>query len=74
MAECVEAVGQLSFDAFRASKIAVRDAEEPYRFVDGDLIEKFADCSDDVQQDIVDGLGIDVESVRNLVEGLKRLR
>ena len=58
----------------------VREAEEPYRFVDGELVERFLDCSDSVQEEMCKGLGagtegkeVDVEEIRAIVEGLRRL-
>lgn len=66
--------GQMSFNKYRAAKTSTREAEEPFRFVDGDLIERFLDCSDVQQRKIVAGLRIDVEDVRSMVEKLKRLR
>lgn len=46
---------------------------EPFRFVDGELIERFLDVDEEVQKEICTGLGPSVEDVRNLVEELKRL-
>lgn len=43
------------------------------RFVDGELIERFLDVEESVQEEIVSGLGPGVEDIRSLVEGLKRL-
>jgi DNA damage-binding protein 1 len=47
--------------------------DAPYRFVDGELIERFLDLADHVQEEICRGLGPSVEDLRNLVEELKRL-
>lgn len=41
--------------------------------MDGELIEKFLDVSESLQEEICKGLGPGVEEVRNLVEELKRL-
>ena len=43
--------------------------------MDGDLIERFLDCRGEAQEEIVAGLGggVDVEDVRGVVEGLRRL-
>ena len=43
------------------------------RFVDGELLGRFLDASKEVQEKCVDGLGVDVEEVREVVEGLRRL-
>jgi len=41
--------------------------------VDGELIERFLDVDEKMQEDICVGLGPSVEDVRNLVEELKRV-
>lgn len=57
----------------------MREEEEPFRFVDGELVEKFVDCPPMVQEEICEelvsgGMNVEVEEVRELVEGLRRLR
>ena len=74
IAEKVENSGHMSFAKFRAFKNTTREADEPWRFVDGDLIERFLDCSETLQEKIVAGLDMDVDAVRSMVEHLKRLR
>jgi DNA damage-binding protein 1 len=69
----VPAPGDMDFAKFRAFKNTVREEDEPMRFVDGELVERFLDCSEEVQVKAVEGLGVDVEEVRALVEGLRRL-
>ncbi|KAF2428256.1 hypothetical protein EJ08DRAFT_735649 [Tothia fuscella] len=73
LAECVASPGNIPFNFFRGFRNQIRQAEEPMRFVDGELIEKFLDCSDEVQERVVRGLGVEVGEVRDLVEGLRRL-
>ena len=73
IANYVKSPGNMPFNKFRAFKNTVREAEEPFRFVDGELIEKFLDCSPTLQEDIVDGLDVGVEDVRDIVEALRRL-
>lgn len=73
MAKFAQSPGNMPFSKYRAFKNQVREAEEPFRFVDGDLIERFLDCRGEVQEEIVAGLGVDVEDVRGIVEGLRRL-
>ncbi|KAI9880598.1 MAG: hypothetical protein M1830_001949 [Pleopsidium flavum] len=73
MARLVRSPGDLPFNKYRAFKNQVREAEEPFRFVDGELIERFLDCRGKVQQEIVEGLGVDVEDVKGMVESLRRL-
>ena len=69
----VAAPGDMQFAKFRAFKNAVREEEEPMRFVDGELVERFLDVSEEVQEKAIEGLGVDLEEVRAVVEGLRRL-
>jgi DNA damage-binding protein 1 len=73
LASLIDTPGDVPFSKYRAFKNQVREAEEPYRFVDGELVERFLDCDDEVQRRAVEGLGVDVESVKAMVEVLKRL-
>lgn len=73
MAQMVRSPGNVPFNKYRAFKTGVREADEPNRFVDGELIERFLDCDAELQEAIVGGLGVDVEEVRGMVEALKRL-
>ncbi|KAL8959250.1 MAG: hypothetical protein Q9193_003859 [Seirophora villosa] len=73
----VQSPGNVPFNVYRAFKNSVREAEEPFRFVDGELIEKFLDCSATLQESICTELGLkeqaDVEEMRTMVEGLRRI-
>jgi DNA damage-binding protein 1 len=69
----VAAPGDMEFSKYRAFKNQVREEEEPMRFVDGELIERFLDVGEDVQRKAIEGLGVELEDVRGLVEGLRRL-
>lgn len=73
IAALVLSPGNVPWNKYRAFKNSVREAEEPFRFVDGELVERFLDCSPGVQEEIVQGLGVDVEYVRGMVESLRRL-
>jgi DNA damage-binding protein 1 len=73
MAQTIITLGGLDFDTYRSFKNAERETIEPFRFVDGELIERFLDIGEEVQFEICKGLGPSVEDVRNLVEELKRL-
>ena len=73
MADHVHSPGNMPFNKYRAFKNSIREAEEPYRFVDGELLEKFLDCSPDLQEEMVGGLGVDVEEIRGTIEALRRL-
>ena len=83
----VQSLGHVPWKTYRAFKNQVREADEPFRFVDGELIEAFLDLSPEMQQEIVDkaagmttivdhyakGTNKDVGLVKNLVEQLRRL-
>ncbi|KAI5270696.1 hypothetical protein E4T47_06014 [Aureobasidium subglaciale] len=73
MAEKVQSPGNVPFNRYRAYKTSVRESDEPNRFVDGELIERFLDCDEQLQESIVQGLSVDVEEVRSIVEALRRL-
>lgn len=72
MANVVQSLGDLPFNKYRSYKNETRETEEPFRFVDGELIERFLDVSESLQEEICKGLGPGVEEVRDLVEELKR--
>ncbi|KAI9778235.1 MAG: DNA damage-binding protein 1 [Peltula sp. TS41687] len=74
MADHVQSLGRIPFSLYRAFRSFVREGEEPYRFVDGELIEKFLNCSDDLQSNIAEELGEELDTLRVMVEGLRRLR
>ena len=59
MAEIVQVPGGVPFGKFRGLKTGVRDSGEegPMRFVDGELIERFLDCGEEVQGSVVEALG-----------------
>ncbi|EMD95501.1 hypothetical protein COCC4DRAFT_46147 [Bipolaris maydis ATCC 48331] len=69
----VAAPGDMQFAKFRAFKNSVREEEEPMRFVDGELVERFLDVSEEVQHKAIDGLGVELEEVKGLIEALRRL-
>ncbi|KAI0132641.1 mono-functional DNA-alkylating methyl methanesulfonate N-term-domain-containing protein [Xylariales sp. AK1849] len=73
LAGVVETTGNLKFDRYRSFRNEQREGEAPFRFIDGELIERFLDVDEKVQEEICRGLGPDVEAMRNLVEELKRL-
>ena len=79
LAPMVGSLGDVPFNAYRAFKNQVREAEEPYRFVDGELIEGFLNLKEELQESVVGGLGEagvgagGLEGVRGLVESLRRL-
>ena len=73
LAEAAETTGQILFSQWRSFRNEERESDGPFRFVDGELLERFLDIGEAAQEEIVDGLGPDVEAMRNLVEELKRL-
>ena len=73
MADIIKTLGLLDFNTYRSFKNAERETAEPFRFVDGELIERFLDISEDDQREVCKGLGPSVENVRGLVEELKRM-
>lgn len=76
IASLVRSPGEMPFAQYRAFRTTARQADEPFRFVDGELIERFLSCSPDIQQNIVDRLGrndVTLEFVKSMIEGLKRM-
>lgn len=75
IAAYVDSPGNMPFNKFRAFRSSVREAEEPFRFVDGELIERFLSCEPKIQEEIVSlvGGGVDVEGVKATIEALRRL-
>ncbi|RKF55110.1 DNA damage-binding protein 1a [Golovinomyces cichoracearum] len=73
IASHVKTLGNIDFNSYRSFRNKDREATEPFRFVDGELIERFLDQDEIVQRNICTGLGQSVEDIRDLVEELKRL-
>ena len=79
LAPMVGSLGNVPFNTYRGFKNQVREAEEPYRFVDGELIEGFLNLKEELQESVVGGLGEvgakagGLEGLRELVESLRRL-
>ena len=73
LSEKILTPGDLEFNIYRAFKNDWRQTEEPFRFVDGELIERFLDVGEEAQVEICRGLGPGIEDVRSLVEELRRL-
>jgi DNA damage-binding protein 1 len=73
MSTIIQTLGTMDFNTYRSFKSTERETAEPFRFVDGELIERFLDVGEDVQEEICKGLGPSVEDMRNMVEELKRL-
>ena len=72
----VVSAGEMPFDRYRAFKTEVRQADEPFRVVDGELIERFLGCEPEMQEAIVHKIrdkNVSVEYVRQIAEELRRL-
>ena len=70
-----EAPGYMPWAKYRAFKTEVREADEPYRLVDGEMIEMILGLDNDVLHDVCKELGanVEVEELTTMVEGLRRL-
>ncbi|KAI1462132.1 mono-functional DNA-alkylating methyl methanesulfonate N-term-domain-containing protein [Annulohypoxylon moriforme] len=73
LAEFVETTGNILFSRYRSFRNEERESEGPFRFIDGEFLERFLDIDEKIQEEICAGLGPDVEAIRNLVEELKRM-
>lgn len=71
----VQAPGYMPWAKYRAFRTEVRESDEPYRFVDGELVEMSLDLDDVTLGDICKEIGgtIGAEEVKDMVEGLRRL-
>ncbi len=68
-------LGYMPWAKYRAFKNEVREADEPFRFVDGELVEGFLNFSQENMEGVVAelGAGLHLETIKGMVEGLKRL-
>ncbi|KAK6495462.1 hypothetical protein TWF481_003479 [Arthrobotrys musiformis] len=81
MAKVVKGIGDLDFNKYRAYHTKGIQSDEPFRFVDGELVEKFLDLDEEAMKMVIDGAGDDdnsriectVGEMKNIVEALKRL-
>lgn len=81
LATKVEAPGYMPWTKFRAWKTEVRDSDEPFRFVDGEMVEQgLLRMSDEDLEDVVREAGltegpskVTLEEVRAWGEELRRL-
>lgn len=65
--------GNLDFDVWRAFRDQTREAEGPFRVVDGEMVERFLDLDEGKQELVCEGLGPSVEDMRNMIEELRRM-
>jgi DNA damage-binding protein 1 len=73
LADVIETTGTIEFSGYRSFRNEERESEGPFRFVDGELLERFLDIDEDQQETICEGLGPNAEAMRNMVEELKRI-
>ncbi|KAI0155025.1 mono-functional DNA-alkylating methyl methanesulfonate N-term-domain-containing protein [Xylariaceae sp. FL1272] len=69
----IETTGNIEFSMYRSFRNEERESDGPFRFVDGELLERFLDLDEEAQDSICEGLGPNAEEMRNLVEELKRM-
>ncbi|OAQ87918.1 UV-damaged DNA binding protein [Purpureocillium lilacinum] len=69
----IYAPGNISFDLWRAFRNQSREGEGPYRFVDGEMIERFLDLDEGKQELLCEELGPSTEEMRNIIEELRRM-
>ncbi|KAK0715554.1 mono-functional DNA-alkylating methyl methanesulfonate N-term-domain-containing protein [Lasiosphaeris hirsuta] len=73
LATVIQTVGHIEFRDYRSFRNGERQGDGPFRFLDGELLERFLDVDEETQQEICQGLGPSVEDLRNMVEELRRL-
>ncbi|AEO66386.1 uncharacterized protein THITE_2114471 [Thermothielavioides terrestris NRRL 8126] len=73
LADVIKTAGGIEFRTYRAFRNAEREGDGPFRFIDGELLERFLDVDEATQEVICQGLGPTVEDMRNLVEELRRM-
>ncbi|CAK7211264.1 hypothetical protein SBRCBS47491_001064 [Sporothrix bragantina] len=71
--DTVKGLGKTSFSSYRGFRNQEREAGEPLRFLDGEMLERFLDLDEELQKEVAKGLGPSVEDLRNTIEELKRL-
>ena len=76
IADVIRSPGNVDFGTYRGVKTQVRDmsSEGPLRFVDGEIVEAFLGMDEKTQVSVCEGLDVEVEETREMVESLRRLR
>ncbi|KAJ6780357.1 hypothetical protein PWT90_06552 [Aphanocladium album] len=69
----VNSAGEIEFKSWRSFRNQVREADDLFRFVDGEMVERFLDLDESTQAELCKDLGPSVEDVRNLIEELRRM-
>ncbi|KAK1749837.1 DNA damage-binding protein 1 [Echria macrotheca] len=73
LAAVIKTAGGIEHRTYRAFRNAERESDRPYRFVDGELLERYLDQDEETQKEICQGLGPSIEDMRNTVEELRRM-
>ncbi|OTA83660.1 hypothetical protein M434DRAFT_400635 [Hypoxylon sp. CO27-5] len=73
LADVIETTGNILFSRYRSFRNEERESDGPFRFIDGEFLERFLEIDEQAQEEVCAGLGPDVEAMRNLVEELKRI-
>jgi DNA damage-binding protein 1 len=75
LAEKVQAPGYMPWAKWRALRNEAREGEEPFRVVDGELVEEVLRLDDGILEGCLREGGVEwgVERVKGVVEGLRRL-
>lgn len=73
LADTLTTTGGIEWRTYRAFRNAEREGDGPFRFVDGEMLERFLDLDEATQENVCKGLGPSVEDLRNLVEELRRM-
>lgn len=68
-----ECLGNLTHTRWRGYRTASRAEDAPFRFLDGEMLERFLDLDETRQEVVCEGLGPSVENMRDIVEELKRM-
>ncbi|KAK4144568.1 uncharacterized protein C8A04DRAFT_36560 [Dichotomopilus funicola] len=73
LADTLTTAGDIEWRTYRSFRNAEREGDGPFRFIDGEMIERFLDLDEPTQENVCKGLGPSVEDLRNLVEELRRM-
>ena len=73
LADVIQTEGGIDFNSYRAFRNREREGDEAFRFLDGELLERFLDVDEATQHKICEGLGPTTEDMRNIVEDLRRM-
>lgn len=73
LSQYIETVAGLDFEHWRSFCNHQREDDAPFRFLDGEMLERFLDLSGGTQEDVCEGLGPSAEEFRNMIEELRRL-